>query len=329
MKNTDVAIIGAGPAGLFAGFYAGMRGLNAIIIDRLEQAGGQLTALYPEKNIYDIAGFNEIKAADLVDNLLVQLQRFESTTTFSLGNNIIDVTKQADGTFLIEGSSENIVAKTIIIAAGNGAFAPRPLGVENEDKYTNIHYFVNDLAVFKDRRVAIFGGGDSAVDWSLTLQDIAKEVHIIHRRPAFRAHAHSVDQLQNSQVNIHTPFVASKLIGDQELAQAVEIKEVKGETTRTIDVDDIICNYGFTSDLGAIVNWNLTLDGNKISVDTTQKTSIDGIFAIGDICTYPGKAALIISGLGEAPIAINSALKFIDPEAIIGTLHSSSVIGGK
>ncbi len=328
MQNTDVAIIGAGPAGLFAGFYAGMRGLSATIIDKLELPGGQLSALYPEKYIYDVAGFQEIKAQDLVDNLLRQIKRFEDTTKFSLNTNVENITKHDDGTFTLNTSQGDIKAKTIIIAGGNGAFSPRKLGIENEDNIENIHYFVNDLQKYRNKRVAIFGGGDSAVDWSLMLQHIAKEVHIIHRRDAFRAHSHSVDNLKESSVHIHTPYTPVRAEVSNDRAKNITIKKVKADEEVTIKVDDIICNYGFISNLGPITDWGLELEGNKIVVDSRQKTNIEGIFAIGDICTYPGKAALIINGFGEAPIAINSAYLAINPDAVIGVLHSSSVIGG-
>lgn len=329
MQKTDVAIIGAGPAGLFAGFYAGMRGLSAIIIDQLELPGGQLSALYPEKYIYDVAGFEEIKAQDLVDNLLRQIKRFEETTKLQLNTSVEAIEKQDDGSFILRTSNEEIHAKTIIIAGGNGAFSPRKLGIENEDLTNNIHYFVNDLEKFKNRRVALFGGGDSAVDWSLMLQHYASEVHIIHRRDQFRAHDHSVELLKDSDVNIYTPFTpVSVTLDENNNATAIKIKKARSDEEQEIAVDDIICNFGFVSNLGAIRNWNLELDGNKIIVDSMQATNIEGIFAIGDICTYPGKAALIINGFGEAPIAINSAYKAINPDAIIGALHSSSVIGG-
>ncbi len=329
MQKTDVAIIGAGPAGLFAGFYAGMRGLSAIIIDQLELPGGQLSALYPEKYIYDVAGFEEIKAQDLVDNLLRQIKRFEETTKLKLNTSIEAINKQEDGSFVLSASNEEIHAKTIIIAGGNGAFSPRKLGIENEDIANNIHYFVNDLEKFRNRRVALFGGGDSAVDWTLMLQHYTKEIHIIHRRDQFRAHDHSVELLKDSDVNIHTPFTpVSIALDENKNATAIKIKKARSDEEKEIQVDDIICNFGFVSNLGAIRDWNLELDGNKIIVDSMQATNIKGIFAIGDICTYPGKAALIINGFGEAPIAINSAYKAINPDAIIGALHSSSVIGG-
>lgn len=327
MNIKDVAIIGAGPTGLFAGFYAGMRGLSSIIIDKLEIPGGQLKALYPEKFIYDIAGFKEIKAGDLVDNLLDQLSRFEDTTSFSLGNDIISIDKNSEGIFEIVGSKETILAKTIIIAAGNGAFAPRKIGLEGEDNFENINYFVDNMSKFDNKDVAIFGGGDSAVDWSLMLENSAKSVSIIHRRDEFRAHDHSVNLLKESKVNVYTPFTPQKLHGTQNIT-SIDLKKNKSEEIINIKVDEVICNFGFISSLGNISNWGLELQTNKIVVNSEQKTNIQGVFAIGDICTYPGKAALIINGMGEAPIAINSAYKTINPNAVIGTLHSSSVIGG-
>lgn len=327
MKKTDVVIIGAGPTGLFAGFYAGMRGLSTVIVDKLEIPGGQLAALYPEKFIYDVAGFPEVRAQELVNNLLSQLERFKDTTDFSLNNSVELITKNEDGTFLVNTTNEEILAKSIIVAGGNGAFAPRKLGLDNEDTFNNIHYFVNDLNKFKDRRVAIFGGGDSAVDWSLMLQGIASEVHIIHRRNEFRAHDHSIDELKKSATIIHTPFSPKELIGDDSIKTLV-LSEAKTNLEKTIDVDDVICNFGFISNLGPIKNWDLELEGNKIKVNSDQQTNVDGIFAIGDICTYEGKAGLIISGFGEGPVAINGCCKYINPEAIIGALHSSHVLGG-
>lgn len=328
MKTTDVAIIGAGPTGLFAGFYAGMRGLSAVIIDKLEVPGGQLAALYPEKYIYDVAGFEEIKAQDLINQLMRQIKRFEQTTTFSLNNSIEKIEKQDDDSFIIKGSNEDIHAKAIIISAGNGAFTPRKLGLENEEKFNNIHYFVNDLNKFKNKKVAIFGGGDSAVDWAMMLTHIASEVSIIHRREEFRAHDHSVQNLKESDAGIYTPFVPESLFGNDKIVEKVAIKKAKSDEIVEIEVDDIICNFGFISNLGPIKEWYLDLDGNKIKVNSNQATNLAGIFAIGDICTYPGKAALIINGFGEAPIAINSVYQHLNPDAIIGALHSSSVIGG-
>ncbi len=323
---TDILIIGAGPSGLFAGFYAGMRSMSTVIVDSLEVPGGQLAALYPEKYIYDVAGYEKIKAQELVDNLLKQLNRFEETTTFSLSNSVLDIQKQEDGTFIVNTSKGEFHTKSVILAAGNGLFAPRPLGVDGEDKYSNIHYFVNDLSIFNDRRVAIFGGGDSAVDWAIELSNNAKEVHIIHRRNEFRAHTHSVEELKKTSANILTPYTPKELFGEGELATGIDITNTETKDVTHIEFDDLVCNFGFTSNIGNIKDWNLELDGNKVVVDSAQRTNVEGVHAIGDICTYDGKASLIISGLGEAPVAVNGCFKHINPDAIIGALRSSATI---
>lgn len=325
----DVVIIGAGPVGMFSTFYAGMRQMNALLIDSLEQLGGQLGALYPEKYIYDVAGHPEILAKDLVSNLEKQMKRFEDSTTIALGEQVMEIVKNSDRDFTIKTNKHEYQTKSVIITAGNGSFSPRTMGLENESELTNIHYFVNDMKKFKDRDVVVFGGGDSAVDWALMLENIAKSVTIVHRRNEFRAHEHSVELLKSSSVNIMTPFVPETLTGENGLATAVTVKEVGGdEQVQTLSADDILVTYGFVSALGPIKDWGLNIERNTIPVDTAQQTNIDGIFACGDICTYPGKAKLIISGFGEAPIAINSAKKYSDPDAKIGVLHSSSVIGG-
>lgn len=320
----DVVIIGAGPAGLFAGFYCGMRKLSAVIVDPLEVAGGRVAALYPEKNIYDVAGFEKIRAIDLIHNLEKQLKRFEDTTTLNLGEEVVALDKDGD-IFTVTTTKQQIKAKAVIIAAGSGAFAPRKLGLEGEDEATNLHYFVDDLNKFKDRKVAIFGGGDSAVDWAMMLEPIAKEVNIIHRRDEFRAHGASVDKLMASDVQIHTPFTPKELIVKDSKISEIVI-ESKKEEDRVLEVDDVIVNFGFVAKLGAIANFGLEIEKNKINVNSDQSTSLPGVYAIGDIAAYPGKAELIITGFGEAPIAVNSVYSYLNPEALIGALHSSSVI---
>lgn len=324
MLNTDIVIIGAGPAGLFAGFYSGMRSMNAIIIDPLEMTGGRLSALYPEKYIYDVAGFEKIKAQELVNNLTNQLKRFEQTTEIKLKEQVENIEKTQDG-FIVTTNKSKINCKAVIIAAGSGSFSPRLLGVENENIATNIHYFVDALAKFKDKNVVIFGGGDSAVDWSLMLENIAKSVNIVHRRDEFRAHSHSVDMLKQSNVNIFTPFTPESInLNEQNAITSVVIKSKDAQ--QEIIVDDVIVNFGFVAKLGQIENWGINVEAGKIPVDSAQRTNVDGIFAIGDICKYEGKADLIITGFGEAPIAVNGAFQIVNPDATLGILHSSSVI---
>lgn len=322
----DVVIIGAGPAGLFAGFYCGMRKLSAVIVDPLEVAGGRLAALYPEKYIYDVAGLDKIRAIDLIHNLEQQLKRFEDTTSLALGEEVLGLEK-VDDIFTIKTSKQEIKAKAVIIAAGSGAFAPRKLGLEGEDEVSNLHYFVDDLNKFKDRKVAIFGGGDSAVDWAMMLEPIAKEVNIIHRREEFRAHGASVDKLMASTVNVHTPYNPKELVITDGKVEKIVI-ESKSKDDHVMEVDDVIVNFGFVAKLGAIADFGLEIEKNKINVNTDQSTTIPGVYAIGDIAAYPGKAELIITGFGEGPIAVNSIYGYLNPDAKVGSLHSSSVIKG-
>jgi len=320
----DITIIGAGPTGLFTAFYGGLRDASVKIIESLPHIGGQLTALYPEKNIYDIAGFPKIGAQDLIDNLEEQLNMFDPT--ICLGQAVEQVERLEDGTFLISTNEDTHYSKAIIITAGNGAFQPRKLNLKEAPSYesSNLHYFVDNMMQFKNKRVALFGGGDSAVDWALMLEPIAKEVSLIHRRDKFRAHEHSVKQLMDSSVQVITPFIPSALIGDDEIEQ-VELSEVRGTRELTIDIDDVIVNYGFISKLGPIKDWGLEIEKNSIVVNSKMETNIEGIYAAGDITTYPGKVNLIATGFGEGPTAINNAKAYIEPSARLQPRHSTDM----
>ncbi|OCA88988.1 NAD(P)/FAD-dependent oxidoreductase [Pseudobacillus wudalianchiensis] len=322
----DVTIIGGGPVGLFTAFYAGMRQMSCKVIESLPQLGGQLSALYPEKYIYDVAGFPKVRAQELVDNLKAQMEQF--SPTICLEEAVEEVEKQEDGVFKLTTNAGTHFTKTIIITAGNGAFQPRKLELEGSEKYEgqNLHYFINDLNQFAGKKVQVFGGGDSAVDWALMLEPIAEQVTIAHRRDKFRAHEHSVETMKNSSVNIKTPFVPAELIGEERIEQVV-LQEVKGEQKEVIDVDDVVVTYGFVSSLGPIKNWGLEIEKNSIVVNSRMETNIPGIYAAGDICTYEGKVKLIASGFGEAPTAISNAKVYIDPKARVQPLHSTSVMG--
>ncbi|MDF2557515.1 MAG: Thioredoxin reductase [Bacillales bacterium] len=321
----DVTIIGGGPVGLFTAFYGGMRQMSVKIIESLPQLGGQLAALYPEKYIYDIAGFSKVRAQEMVNNLLEQMKAFEQS--ICLNESVESVEKQEDGSFIITTNKEVHYTKSIIITAGNGAFQPRRLELDSALQYENknIHYFVGDMNKFAGKNVIIFGGGDSAVDWSLMLEPIAKSVTTVHRRDQFRAHEHSVENLMNSNVNVRTPYIPVDLIGDENGVTQVILENVNDKSRETVDVDDVIVTYGFVSSLGPIKEWGLNIEKNSIVVDSKQETNVPGIFACGDICTYDGKAKLIIVGFGEAPKAINQAKMYADPSAKIGHLHSTSV----
>lgn len=321
----DLTIIGGGPVGLFTAFYAGMRQASVKIIESLPQLGGQLSALYPEKYIYDIAGFPKIRAQELINNLKEQMSEFNPT--ICLDQTVNKLEKEPDGVFKLTTNIETHYSRAIIITAGNGAFQPRKLELPGEEKYvqSNLHYFVDDLNKFAGKQVVIFGGGDSAVDWALMLEPIAEKVTLVHRRDKFRAHEHSVKTLNNSKVNVLTPFVPVELIGDKKIEQVL-LEEVKGESKEIIDVDEVIVNYGFLSSLGPIKNWGLALEKNSIVVNSKMETNIEGIYAAGDICTYTGKVKLIASGFGEAPTAVSNAKVYIDPTAKVQPLHSTSIM---
>ncbi|WP_313429213.1 NAD(P)/FAD-dependent oxidoreductase [Siminovitchia terrae] len=322
----DITIIGGGPVGLFTAFYAGMRQTSVKIIESLPQLGGQLSALYPEKYIYDIAGFPKVRAQELIDNLTEQMNQFEVQTC--LGETVENVVKEADGYFKMVTNKGIHFSKSIIITAGNGAFQPRKLKLEGEERFeeTNLHYSIQNLAQFEGRRVAVFGGGDSAVDWAMMLEPIAEKVTIVHRRDKFRAHEHSVELLQQSKVEILTPFVPVELIGDERVKKVI-VQETKGEEKVELEVDDVLVNYGFISSLGPIKDWGLEIEKTSILVNSKMETNIEGIYAVGDICTYEGKVKLIATGFGEAPVAVSNAKVYLDPTAKLQTLHSTSVMG--
>ncbi|GAB3803562.1 NAD(P)/FAD-dependent oxidoreductase [Virgibacillus kimchii] len=324
-KIYDVTIIGAGPAGLFTAFYGGMRQASVKIIESLPHTGGQLTALYPEKYIYDVAGFPKVRAQDLVDNLEEQLNIFDSTIV--LGQAIEKLERLEDDTFkLTSNTNETHFTRTIIITAGNGAFQPRRLGIEGCDQFEgiNLHYHVNDMNQYKDQNIVLLGGGDSAVDWALMLEPIAKKVTLVHRRDKFRAHEHSVEKLMNSSVDVLTPYVPTDIVASDKINQII-LEEVKGDKKLELDVDSVLCNYGFVSTLGPIKDWGLEIEKNSIVVNTKMETNIPGIYAAGDITTYEGKVKLIATGFGEGPTAINNAKQYIDPKARIQPKHSTAM----
>ncbi|CAM3458926.1 MULTISPECIES: NAD(P)/FAD-dependent oxidoreductase [Paenibacillus] len=321
---TDLLIIGGGPAGMFAAFYGGMRQASVKLIESMPQLGGQLAALYPEKYIYDVAGFPKVTAQELVDNLSKQMDLFN--TDIRLEEKVQSVEKLEERHFVVKTNLGEHHAKAVIITAGVGAFQPRRLEIEGAEKYekSNLHYFVNDLSRFKGKKVLISGGGDSAVDWALMIEPIAEQVTLVHRRDKFRAHEHSVEQLMASKVNIITPTEITELHGEDTISK-VTLTHIKTKETQEIEVDDVIVNFGFVSSLGPISEWGIAIESNSIVVDSRMETSIPGIFAAGDITTYPGKVKLIAVGFGEAPTAINNAKVYIDPEARLAPGHSSNM----
>ncbi|WP_068672789.1 NAD(P)/FAD-dependent oxidoreductase [Oceanobacillus sp. Castelsardo] len=324
-KIYDVTIIGAGPAGLFTAFYGGMRQASVKIIESLPHTGGQLAALYPEKYIYDVAGFPKIRAQELVDNLEKQARLFNPEIVLSQS---IENIERIDENILklTSNTGEIHLTKTMIITAGNGAFQPRRLNIGDSEQFEgiNLHYYVRDMSIFKDQHVVLLGGGDSAVDWALMLEPIAKKVTLVHRRDEFRAHEHSVEKLHSSNVDILTPYAAADIVSSNKIDQLI-LQEVKGENQITLEPDSIICNYGFISKLGPIKDWGLTIEKNSIVVNSKMETNIPGIYAAGDVCTYDGKVKLIATGFGEGPTAINNAKRYIDPKARVQPKHSSDL----
>lgn len=326
-KIYDITIIGGGPVGLFTAFYAGLRGMTVEIIESLSELGGQPAILYPEKVIYDIPAFPAITGAELTENLIKQVSRFDDRLTVSLKEEVLSFEK-VESVFEITTNKRKHFSKSIIIACGNGAFAPKTLGLINEDSFSdqNIFYNVDKLDQFAGKKVVICGGGDSAVDWALALYGLAESVTIVHRREAFRAHEHSVELLKASGVEIVTPYIPIAVEGENGSANKLVIKKVKGEETKSLHLDALIVSYGFSTSNKNLKNWNLDYKRTSINVSPLFETNQEGVYAIGDAADYPGKVDLIATGFGEAPTAVNQAINYIYPDRDNRIVHSTSLI---
>lgn len=322
----DLTIIGGGPVGIYGAFYAGMHGMSIKIIDALPELGGQLAALYPEKYIYDLPGHPKINAGEMVEQLLTQMNQYQDKIDIVTNTTVETVEKLEDGTFKICTNQECHYSRSVIITAGNGAFTPRQLDVPNAEDFNNIHYFVSSMDRFKGKDVIIFGGGDSAVDWALMLEGVAKTVKIVHRRDDFRAHAASVDRLKSSTVEILTPYVAKSLLGENNQVTAVELTNLTTNATEKVNANEVIVLFGFISSLGPIKDWDLELDKNALCVNHRQQTSVSGIYAAGDACTFDGKIKMITTGFGEMVVAINAAIQYAYPEKVHRHKHSSALV---
>lgn len=321
----DVAIIGGGPAGMFAAFYAGLHELKTQLIESLPQLGGQVRALYPEKQIWDVAGKAGATGEELVKDLEKQLNVVDVQKL--LNARVTEVVKETD--FFTITTSQGIThAKAVVIALGNGAFSPRKLSIEGIDKITNDHvgYFIGHKADFADQRVAVLGGGNSAMDAALMLEPIAKEVHLIHRRDQFRGLPLTLSRLKASTVHLQTPFLPKAIHEEENGSLTLDLKKMRSDEEITLNIDRVVVNYGFTANNAALNEWSLKLatERNLIKVDSTMETNVAGVYAIGDDNTYPGKVPLIATGLGEAPIAINALAKRLYPDKRMA-VHSSSM----
>lgn len=325
-KIYDITIIGGGPVGMYASFYAAMQGLTVKLVDSLQHLGGQLTAIYPEKYIYDLPGHPKIRAAQMIEQLKVQMDQYSERIEIATDTTVTDVVKQADDTFSMTTTKDSFTSRAVLITAGNGAFNPRRLEVDS-DGVANLHYFVTDMMQFKDKNVVIFGGGDSAVDWALMLNGIAKQVSVVHRRNEFRAHAGSIEKLNASSAKIYTPYKAVELIGSGDHVKQAVIEHLETSEKVTLDVDDIIVLFGFVSSLGPIKDWGLELRRTALTVDTLDQTNIPGIFAAGDAATFDGKIKMITTGFGEAVVAINAAKAYAFPDKVHRHQHSSTIGG--
>lgn len=317
----DITIVGGGPVGLFAAFYAHLRQVKVKVIDSLPQLGGQPAILYPEKTILDIPAFSNLTGQELTDRLLAQLANFDTEICL---NQTVEAIEKLEDHFKIITNKEEHLSKAIIIAMGGGAFKPRPLEIEGADDYENVHYHVSNIQQYAGQKVAVLGGGDSAVDWSLAFEKISPTT-IIHRRDNFRALEHSVAEMQESSVEIKTPFVPSRLIGENGRVSQLEISKVKSDETELLDIDHLFVNYGFKSSVGKLKEWGLELNRHKIQVNSKQETSLPGVYAAGDCCSYDGKIDLIATGFGEAPTAVNNAINYIYPDQKVQPKHSTSL----
>ncbi len=327
--KTDLVVIGAGPVGLFTVFEAGMLKMNCHVIDSLESIGGQCTALYPEKPIYDIPAHPSILAADLIEKLEEQAKPF--SPTYHLNQRVDEITKLEDGSFIIKTSKNNTVkCKAIIIAAGCGAFGPNRPPLDNLEKFeqNSIFYAVRDKSKFKNKNVVIAGGGDSAVDWAINLADIANKIYVVHRREKFRCAPDSLDKMKeiakSGKIELVIPYQLAGLEGENNHLTQVIVKDFDNNT-KSLEADYLLPFFGLAMELGTIANWGLNIEKNHITVDpATMQTSAKGIYAVGDIATYKNKLKLILTGFAECASASHDAYKIIYPDEVFHFEYSTS-----
>ena len=320
--NTDVLIIGAGPVGLFTVFELGQLGMKSCVVDSLEDIGGQCTALYPDKPIYDIPAFPSVTAGELINNLKKQIDPFKPIL---LMNQKVNELKKHKDFYSVKTSTNNIIeSKCIIIAAGNGAFGPNKPPLKNIDSFENktIFYHIRDKSKFRKKTIAIAGGGDSAVDWAIELSKTSKKIFFIHRRNKLRAIPQNVEilyDLENKgKIEMMIPYQLDSIEGKNGIIDHLIIKNMD-EKKKKLEVDYFLPFFGLSTNLGPIKDWELELEKNILKVkQETCETNLNGIFAIGDVCSYPGKLKLILTGFSEAAIASHNCFNKINPEK---TLH--------
>lgn len=320
-RSCDLVIVGAGPAGLYAAYYAGFRGWTTVVLDNLPEPGGQISAMYPEKDIFDVAGFPAVRGRELVQALVKQAEPFEPD--YLLGEQAVGLETSAEGPVRITTASGVAVeAKACLITGGIGSFSPRPMPAGAGWEGKGLVYFVPHLEAHRDQHVVIVGGGDSAFDWANMLHPVAASVRIVHRREQFRAHGAMVERVKSLGVPLHTPCEVTAIRGDDRIRE-VEITSKTTGGTEVFPADTVVAALGFVANLGPLASWGLELDKRHIKVGTTMATSLPRVFAAGDIATYPGKVALISVGFGEAALAVNNAAPIITPGLGIFPGHSS------
>ncbi|MFW3168652.1 NAD(P)/FAD-dependent oxidoreductase [Geodermatophilus sp. CPCC 206100] len=324
--DADLLVVGAGPAGLYAAYYAGFRGLRTALVDSLPEPGGQVMALYPEKMVYDVAGFPGIRGRDLVAGLVEQAARFDPV--YVLGERAESLTDEAGrrpraGERLVVTTDKGtrITCGAVVITGGIGTFTPRPLPGGAEWEGRGLTYVVKHLAAHAGQDVVIVGGGDSAVDWALALEPLAASVTLVHRRRNFRAHAASVADMERGRTVVVTDAQVDSLEGDDVL-HTVHVRAKDGTVT-PYKAQAVIAALGFTADIGPLERWGIDIVDRKILVDTAMRTSVPGVYSAGDITEYAGKVRLISVGFGEAATAVNNAATYLDPDQPLFPGHSS------
>jgi thioredoxin reductase len=321
----DITVVGSGPSGLFAAFYAGLRDARTKIIDSLPQLGGQLAALYPDKYIYDIPGFPKVLAREFVDRQVEQALQFSPTVCLTEKVIGLRPPSAVDGPVELETEPGNThLSRTVIIAAGAGAFVPRTLDIPDVKRMEGkgVYYYVDNLEAFRDKRVLVVGGGDTALDWAHSLLGVARQVILIHRRGTFRAHEQAVREVLESSANVLCYYELKALHGDERV-EAATVFDNRTDEEITLDVDAVVMGLGFLANLGPIKAWGLEIVKNSIQVSSTFQTNLPGVYAVGDITTYEGKLKLIATATAEAAVAVNYAKNYIDPKAKVAPGHSS------